>query len=94
MLVTVYQSLLPATLQDPAQIFPTAMWGNAVLVSLKLALPPTGPIVYSWVVSSYGECSVMCGEGWQARDVTCLDSMGNLVEDMLLCGEPIPATNR
>ena len=30
------------------------------------------PCRYNWQVGEWGECDVMCGEGWMKRDVTCL----------------------
>ena len=30
------------------------------------------PCRYNWRVSEWGECDVVCGEGWMKREVTCL----------------------
>lgn len=36
---------------------------------------------YSWRSSAWGECTAVCGGGFQGRTVECVDANGNVVDD-------------
>ncbi|MBU1218566.1 hypothetical protein KKF34_09620 [Myxococcota bacterium] len=49
--------------------------------------------VFNWTISSWSECTAVCGGGTQTRTVVCVDGSGNIVSDTL-CGNPKPVESQ
>ena len=89
------RDLLVATLlSDANYILPSAAWGVARALNVREALPRTPvPATYAWRAGEYGDCSALCGGGWQTRSVSCESSLGGAAPPAL-CPQPAPPGNR
>lgn len=89
------QDFLATTLEgDPNLVFPTAAWGAVRTSNIKVAQrAQPGGVTYAWLAGDYGNCSQLCGGGWQAREVACVDSLGNAAPTPA-CTAPEPPANR
>jgi len=50
-------------------------------------------LIYSWMASGFGACSVACGGGTQSQTVNCQDNHGSVVDNSLCAGTP-PVANQ
>lgn len=75
-------------------------FGNQVADSLCAgAKPPVAQacnqqacVTYHWQQGGWGICSATCGGGVQYQAVTCVNSLGQTVDNSLCAGQPAPAS--
>jgi hypothetical protein len=75
-------------------VYPAAVWGPMQAVNIKNAVATAPARAFNWRRGDYSECSVLCGGGFQYRNVSCYDDSSGNIAPAANCLATMPDTNR